>query len=362
MEKDGALLALEQKVIADTALPLRSNLVFGEGSSDPKVMFIGEAPGVVEDLQKRPFVGRAGQLLRQMIREIGWKENEVYITNIVKRRPPDNRDPLPNEIEAYAPYLTKQIEIINPRIIVPLGRFSMNYFLPLAKITRDQGKVFKLPERFVVPMLQRAEDYLVRADWVSMLEIVAFLIMGLTTIVVILATGPLVSFIVGGLMAAATEQDGAILVLLALRADFYSHCAPYDALRQALAEQQEYIGPMTPDELRRAIEEPAKRTGWQLEPGLVDVLLDEVEGEPGGLPLLSHALLETWERRRGRVLTLSGYVAAGGVRAAARSVGCHHTTLLQYLRGRTPKAHIAVALRELQLEMVGGDETYRRKE
>jgi len=156
MDKTAELQDLEKKISEDSSLPLRSNLVFGEGSPDSKIMFIGEAPGVSEDLQKRPFVGRAGQLLREMIREIKWKEDEVYITNIVKRRPPQNRDPLPEEITAYEPYLKKQIEIINPRVIVPLGRFSMNYFLPSAKITRDQGKVFKLPERFIVPMLHPA--------------------------------------------------------------------------------------------------------------------------------------------------------------------------------------------------------------
>ncbi len=157
MKKTELLRALAAEIAANTALPLRqSNLVFGEGSPDCDVMFIGEAPGMNEDQQKRPFVGRAGQLLRQMIREIGWKESDVYITNIVKRRPPENRDPLPEEIAAYKPYLTRQIEIINPKIIVALGRFSMNYFLPEAKITRDQGRVFKVDEHLVVPMLHPA--------------------------------------------------------------------------------------------------------------------------------------------------------------------------------------------------------------
>ncbi|MEK7558520.1 MAG: uracil-DNA glycosylase [Patescibacteria group bacterium] len=162
MDKVSELKKLEQEIAADKNLPLKSNLVFGEGSPDCEVLFIGEAPGALEDEQKRPFVGRSGQLLRKSIRELGWKEKDVYITNIVKRRPPENRDPLPEEIEKYKPYLTRQIEIINPKIIVPLGRFSMNYFLPLAKITRDQGKLFRLPaqagagNRFVVPMLHPA--------------------------------------------------------------------------------------------------------------------------------------------------------------------------------------------------------------
>ncbi len=157
MNKIEELHKLEQEIAADKELPLlESNLVFGEGSSDCEVLFIGEAPGFNEDVQKRPFVGRAGQLLRASIRELGWREEDVYITNIVKRRPPENRDPNEEEIEVYKPYLSRQIEIMNPKIIVPLGRFSMNYFLPLAKITRDQGKLFKVEKYFVFPMLHPA--------------------------------------------------------------------------------------------------------------------------------------------------------------------------------------------------------------
>lgn len=156
MSKLEELEKLKKEIEADKSLPLSTNLVFGEGDPDCEVLFIGEAPGMNEDLQKRPFVGRAGQLLRKNIREIGWQEHDVYITNIVKRRPPENRDPLPEEIESYKPYLTRQIEIINPKIIVPLGRFSMNYFLPVAKITRDQGKLFGVGNRFVLPMLHPA--------------------------------------------------------------------------------------------------------------------------------------------------------------------------------------------------------------
>ncbi len=141
----------------DKKLPLQeSNLVFGEGNPDCEVLFIGEAPGFNEDVQKRPFVGRAGQLLRKNIRDLGWGEGDVYITNIVKRRPPENRDPNEEEIEKYKPYLARQIEIISPKIVVPLGRFSMNYFLPLAKITRDQGKLFDVNGHFILPMLHPA--------------------------------------------------------------------------------------------------------------------------------------------------------------------------------------------------------------
>lgn len=133
-------------MVADASLPLReSNLVFGEGNPDCAVMFVGEAPGMNEDRLRRPFVGRGGQLLDGMMRNIGWKREDVYITNIVKRRPPDNRDPLPEEIAAYKPYLARQIAIIRPPVIVTLGRFAMHYFLPDAKMMRDHGRVFAVP-------------------------------------------------------------------------------------------------------------------------------------------------------------------------------------------------------------------------
>ena len=157
MDKLNALKSLEREIEEDISLPLKeSNLVFGEGDPDCKVLFIGEAPGANEDRLKRPFVGRGGQLLDRMIASIGWRRQDVYITNIVKRRPPDNRDPLPEEIAAYRPYLARQIEIIDPKVIVTLGRFSMNYFLPLAKITRDQGHGFFVDGRIVFPVLHPA--------------------------------------------------------------------------------------------------------------------------------------------------------------------------------------------------------------
>ncbi len=121
---------------------------------------------------------------------------------------------------------------------------------------------------------------------------------------------------IDNLLTAASETDGPTITIITLRADFYGHCAGYPLLREALAQQQEYIGVMTEEELRRAIQEPARRGHWELETGLVDVLLHDVGHEPGVLPLLSHALLETWQRRRGRTLTLSGYAASGGVRGA----------------------------------------------
>jgi WD40 repeat protein len=128
---------------------------------------------------------------------------------------------------------------------------------------------------------------------------------------------------VDNLLAAACPEaggcspvDASTLVALTLRADFYAQCAEFDNLRAALERYQRYIGAMSQEELRRAIETPARRGGWELEPGLVDVLLRDVGDEPGALPLLSHALLETWKRRRGRTLTLAGYAASGRVQSA----------------------------------------------
>jgi len=124
-----------------------------------------------------------------------------------------------------------------------------------------------------------------------------------------------VSFI-ENLLTAASESDGSVIIVITLRADFYAHCANYTHLREALSRNQEYIGAMSDDELQRAIEEPAQRGRWELEDGLVDVLMHDVGHEPGALPLLSHALMETWQRRRGRTMTLGGYASSGGVHGA----------------------------------------------
>ncbi len=126
------------------------------------------------------------------------------------------------------------------------------------------------------------------------------------------------AFIDNLLLAAATDEQAKqqIHIVITLRADFYAHCAEFPALRSALERYQRYIGAMHPSELRRAIEQPALRAGWDFEPGLVDFLLQEVNDEPGALPLLAHALLETWQRRQGHTLTFAGYHAAGGVQGA----------------------------------------------
>src|SRR3989344_2643631 len=158
LNKEELLDSLKREIEENKGLPLfgEANLVFGEGDADARVMFIGEAPGRNEDLLRRPFVGRAGKLLDEALKEIGWPRESVYITNIVKRRPPDNRDPFPDEIEAYKPYLTRQIEIINPSLIATLGRFSMNYFVPSAKISRDHGQPLRVNSRVIMPLYHPA--------------------------------------------------------------------------------------------------------------------------------------------------------------------------------------------------------------
>lgn len=133
---------LKQRMLKDETLPLKetaTNLVFGEGSVNPKVYFLGEAPGRFEDLSGRPFIGQAGKLLEKLLTEIGLTREEVYITSILRYRPPQNRDPKPDEIESFRPYLDEEIAIIKPKIIATLGRFSLNKFLPDSKISQVHG-------------------------------------------------------------------------------------------------------------------------------------------------------------------------------------------------------------------------------
>ncbi len=117
-----------------------TQLVFGVGNPDADVLFIGEAPGKQEDLQGKPFVGASGKFLDEMLASIGMKREDIYITNIVKYRPPNNRDPLPEEKKAFLPYLQEQLEIIQPKIVVTLGRHSGGVFLPDLYISTDHGK------------------------------------------------------------------------------------------------------------------------------------------------------------------------------------------------------------------------------
>ncbi len=117
-----------------------TNLVFGKGNPDAEIFIIGEAPGKNEDLTGEPFVGAAGKFLNEMLDGIGFNRDDVYITNIVKYRPPENRDPLPEEKKEFLPYLHAQLEVIQPKVIVTLGRHSMNCFLPGMQISKIHGQ------------------------------------------------------------------------------------------------------------------------------------------------------------------------------------------------------------------------------
>ena len=117
-----------------------THLVMGDGNPDADVVFIGEAPGKNEDEQGLPFVGAAGKFLSEMLATIGLQRSDIYITNIVKYRPPNNRDPLPEEKKAFWPFLVRQLAVIEPKVIVTLGRHSMEYFLPDARISVIHGQ------------------------------------------------------------------------------------------------------------------------------------------------------------------------------------------------------------------------------
>lgn len=132
------------------------NAVPGTGNPNSELVFIGEAPGRNEDEQGLPFVGRAGKLLEFMLSQIGMKREDVWIGNIIKHRPPDNRDPSPSEIDACKPYLTKQLEIISPKVVVTLGRFAMNYFLPDVTITHAHGVAYPYQNMLVYPVYHPA--------------------------------------------------------------------------------------------------------------------------------------------------------------------------------------------------------------
>jgi uracil-DNA glycosylase len=134
----------------------RKRAVPGEGPSNAKIMFIGEGPGFYENEQGRPFVGAAGKFLEELLAGIGMRREQVFIGNVVKCRPPGNRDPLPEEIEACSNYLDRQIAAINPQIIVTLGRYSMAKYLPNAKISTVHGQSFQVNGRLLVPMYHPA--------------------------------------------------------------------------------------------------------------------------------------------------------------------------------------------------------------
>jgi DNA polymerase len=145
MTKYEELHRLKEEMDKDGSLSLKKGadkLVFGSGNTEASILFIGESPGRNEDLQGLPFVGQAGKLLDKLLTLSGIERKDIFITNIVHHRPPENRDPLPNEIEAYGKYLDQIINIIKPKIIITLGRFSMAKFLPDVFISSVHGRKF----------------------------------------------------------------------------------------------------------------------------------------------------------------------------------------------------------------------------
>ncbi len=154
-----ALAEIAAEVNRCTACELhkgRTRAVPGEGPIDAEIMFIGEAPGRNEDQQGRPFVGQAGRLLEELLAEIGLTRDDAWIGNIVKCRPPDNRDPRPEEIAACAGYLERQIALLQPKLIATLGRYSMEKFFPGAKITRVHGQARRDGNRVLIPLFHPA--------------------------------------------------------------------------------------------------------------------------------------------------------------------------------------------------------------
>lgn len=143
-DKQAKLDKIRQDIVDNNVCPelaqSATHLVMGEGNVNADIVLIGEAPGKKEDEQGLPFVGAAGKFLNDMLIQAGMERRDVYITNIVKYRPPNNRDPQPAEKEAFLPYLLRQLQIINPKVVVTLGRHSMEYFLPGTTIGAIHGK------------------------------------------------------------------------------------------------------------------------------------------------------------------------------------------------------------------------------
>ena len=158
--KQTKLDKIKQKIVDDKAAPelasSATQLVFGDGNPDSEIVFIGEAPGKNEDLQGKPFVGAAGKFLNEMLEMIGLKREDVYITNIVKYRPPNNRDPYPEEKQAFLPYLEAQLEVIQPKLVVTLGRHSLNCFLPDLQISVCHGQPKRLNGLVYLPLFHPA--------------------------------------------------------------------------------------------------------------------------------------------------------------------------------------------------------------
>ncbi len=160
VDKQTQLDALQQQILDDNVCPelaaSATQLVMGDGNADADIVFIGEAPGKNEDREGKPFVGAAGKFLDEMLASIGLKRSDVYITNIVKYRPPENRDPEDQEKEAFLPYLERQLKVIAPKLIITLGRHSGMAFLPKLRISADHGQPKRLKGQVYLPLFHPA--------------------------------------------------------------------------------------------------------------------------------------------------------------------------------------------------------------
>lgn len=158
--KQAKLDEIKEKIIKDNVCPelakTATQLVFGDGNPSAELVFIGEAPGKNEDLQGKPFVGAAGKFLNEMLEMIGLERKDIYITNIVKYRPPNNRDPFPDEKAVFLPYLQDQLEVIQPTLVVTLGRHSLNCFLPDLQISQVHGQPKRYQGQVYLPLFHPA--------------------------------------------------------------------------------------------------------------------------------------------------------------------------------------------------------------
>lgn len=158
--KDEQLEEIKAEIISRNICPElaaeATQLVFGDGNANADIVFIGEAPGKNEDLQGKPFVGAAGKFLDEMLGTIGFERDDIYITNIVKYRPPGNRDPLPGEKLAFLPFLQAQLEVIQPKVIVTLGRHSMDSLLPGLQISKVHGQPKRYKGQVYLPLFHPA--------------------------------------------------------------------------------------------------------------------------------------------------------------------------------------------------------------
>lgn len=183
MNAQEALQQVADEVVVCQKCPLhhsRKNAVPGSGPASADIMFIGEGPGFHENEQGLPFVGAAGRFLDELLNDIGMRREEVFITNVVKCRPPGNRDPEPEELAACDPYLERQIRAINPKVIVTLGRYSMAKFLSNVKISQVHGQPRLVNGRLIVPMFHPAAALhqgslrpVIQADFARLPELIA---------------------------------------------------------------------------------------------------------------------------------------------------------------------------------------------